>query len=333
MKYSICFLFFTLFSLYRCTGINSQVVTATDSTNIITIERFDKDLMSFLRETSSEKETDLRDKYKGFLGAFGSVAVDNSDYENPLYFPSLLKYFSNGTLIQIYKDAVDTFNVIEPYELELSNANELINKNFEGKKLPTLSMHISGFKANTIVLEDRISISSDKYIGQDYPLYKDFFEDYQRIQMQPKMIVRDYLKAWLIGEIPMDNKRKDLLSEMIHEGKLLYALQQLLPDWSEADLIGYTQKQVDWATKNKKSVWKETIKQNYLYSPEYMIISKYLEEAPSTSIVSVDSPGRLGAWIGWNIVKDYAKNTNLSLYEILKETDSQNILKVSKYNP
>lgn len=333
MKYTICFLFVSVLSLYNCTGKNSQNIANIDSANAIVIERFDKDLRSFLQNTSTEKENDMKEKYKTFLDAFGSVTIDNSDSDNPLFFPAILQYFSNGMLNQIYKDAVDTFSVVEPYEQQLSVANELIKQNFEGKQLPRLGMHVSGFKANTIVLEDFISISSDKYIGKDYPLYKDFFDEYQRIQMQPKMIVRDYLKAWLIGELPNDNKRKDLLSEIINEGKILYALQQLLPEWSEADLIGYTSEQMDWVNKNEKNIWKTTVKENYLYSTDYMTIIKYLDEAPYTSTISPESPGRLGAWLGWNIIKGYAENSKLGLDDILKDTDNQNILKISKYNP
>ncbi len=334
MKYLISLLFFiSLSSLHSCTGSNRASVFAQDKDNTVTIERFDKDLQFFLQGASTEKENDLREKYKDFLNAFGTVTTDNSDYSNPLFFASIVKYFSNEMLSRIYKDAIDKFQVAEPYEKQLSDANVLIGQLLGGKQLPTLCMHISGFKANTIVMQNLISISTDRYLGKDYPPYKEFFEEYQRIQMQPRMIVRDYVKAWLMGELPDNNKRKDLLSEMINQGKILYALQQILPEWSEADLIGYTPEQMEWANKNRKNIWKTTVKQNYLYSTEYMTIVKYMDDAPYTVTISPESPGRIGAWIGWQIVKKYAENTNSDLDAILKETDSQSILKNSKYKP
>jgi len=334
MKYIISLFFFlSLTSLNGCAGKNSQSLSAQDKNESIVIERFDKDLHEWLQNTPDGKPDMLISKYRDFLNAFGSVTVNNSNYEQADFFPSLRKYFSNELLAQIYKDALFTFSNVEGFEKDLTDANQLIGQYFPGKKLPTLSMHVSGLKANTIVLEDMISISIDRYLGAYYPQYQQFFEDYQLIQMQPEMVVRDYLKAWLMGELPASNKRKDLLGEMISQGKILYTLKKLLPDWDDKDIIGYTDEQLSWAADNEKNIWKTTLSNNYLYSTESMTIVKYMDEAPYTGTISTDSPGRLGAWLGWQIVKKYAENTNLSLEEIIKETDNQNILKLSKYNP
>lgn len=151
--------------------------------------------------------------------------------------------------------------------------------------------------------------------------------------MKPELIVRDFVKAWVINEIPVNNKRRDLLSEMITQGKVLYSLQLLLPEWSEADLLGYTTEQLNWVSNNEKEIWRTTLKNNYLYSTDHMTIIKYMDEAPYTSLISKESPGRTGAWIGWQIVKKFAENSKLELSSVIMENNSQNILKASKYNP
>lgn len=336
MKYIlfICFFFVSLSSLHSCTGGNtSQAVSAQDKTDIIAIQRFDKDLYGYLQSKSEEYKDNLKSQYPDFLKAFGTVTINNSVPDSAAYFETLEQYFSNPVLSQIYKDALNTFDDTECYQTQLSDANELIRKYLPGKELPALCMHVSGFKSNTIVLNDIISISIDKYLGKDYAGYQQFFEEYQLVQMQSHMIVRDYLKAWIIGEIPTGNKRRDLLSEMIYQGKILYALQQLLPQWDKADLIGYTQEQMDWTNENEKKIWKTTVEKNKLFSTDHMTIIKYTDDAPYTATVSDESPGRLGAWIGWQIVKKYAENSKEDLLTILNETDNQAILKASKYNP
>ncbi|MNL23930.1 hypothetical protein D3C87_1453440 [compost metagenome] len=45
-----------------------------------------------------------------------------------------------------------------------------------------------------------------------------------------------------------------------------------------------------------------------------------------------DSPGRVGAWIGWQMVRSYMKNNNVTLPELLK-TDNKEIFEKSKYKP
>lgn len=335
MKYfvSIIFFFTSLLSLHSCVNNHNKVITSFGNEDHLTIMRFDRDLFNYLKSSDAEGRESLKSKYGDFLHAFGSVVINNPDYNSEDYFPALEKYFSNEMLSQIYSDVQATFYDMSSYEEELTIANQLISQHFEGKQLPQLYMHVSGFKANTIVLQDIISISADKYLGSYYPLYNGFFEPYQLVQMRAKIVVRDYLKAWLIGEIPTDNKRKDLLSEMLYQGKLLYALSQLLPEWDEADLLGYTTEQMKWAEDNEKNMWKITVQNSRLFSTDYMTIVKYMEEAPYTSTISVESPGRLGAWMGWQIIKKYVGNTKSDLPALFGETDSQKILKTSKYNP
>ena len=46
-----------------------------------------------------------------------------------------------------------------------------------------------------------------------------------------------------------------------------------------------------------------------------------------------ESPGRLGYWVGYQIVNQYMKNEGVSLLDLMKNTNSQEILLKSKYKP
>ena len=326
---------------FGCTANNKQI--NNDQTSItesvtseqipLQIERFDKDVFNYIQNPTIEKQDNLKNKYGDLLEAFGSTVFNYSNVNSPIFFEKLQSYFSNSMLQQIYKDEETIFSDIKPYNEQLSKANFIISQHFEGKQLPALAMHVSGFKENIIATDTIISISADKYLGSGNKAYQDFFESYQLNEMEPQMITRDLLKAWLIYEMPKTNDRKTLLTEMINEGKVLFALEELLPDWNDKDLIGYTQDQLEWCYNNEKNSWQKTIQQKYLYSTDHLVISKYNSKGPYTPTISTDAPGGLGRWIGWQIVRSYAKNTGASLEDILSETDMQKILKVSKYNP
>lgn len=340
MKYAISFIFIfiTLSSFNSCAGNTEKPHNKTyvQDQSILKIQRFDKDFHSYLANPTEEQYTILRTKYPNFLKAFGVVTVNLQDKEldNPVLFKQLMEpYFSNAALSKIYADALTLFSDLSTYELELTKANDLIKTYFIGKELPGLSIHVSGFKANTIVLDSIISVSTDKYLGKDYSGYKTFFESYQTIQMQPKYIVRDFLKAWLMSEFRETNQRKDLLSEMIYQGKILYALNELLPEWDESDILGYTEQQQEWCEEHAKHIWKMTIDHNYLFNSDSQVIQKYMEDAPYTAIISAESPGRVGLWLGLQIIKNYAKNTEHDLQSILLENNNQLLLKSAKYNP
>lgn len=318
-----------IISFIGCSG--TTVKKEYDPGKTISIKRFDKDIYDYLKQPGASKETALKEKYPVLLPAFGRIAMDNSDPST--FFTSLREYFSHSMLNKIYQDALTTFSDVSEYEKELSSANTLVSEYFSGKSLPELAMHVSGFRENVIILSNLISISTDKYLGDNYQAYLDFFQPFERQQMQSKYIVRDYIKAWLMSDIIKGKvHEQSLLSSMIYEGKILYALSQLLPGRDANDIIGYTPQQSAWCTNNEKNVWQKLVKDNYLFSTDHMVITRFINDAPYTGLISQESPGRIGVWTGWQIVNKYAKRKNASLEEIIT-TDAQTILKEAKYNP
>jgi hypothetical protein len=235
-------------------------------------------------------------------------------------------------LAKIYLDELNTFEDVTPYEYELSQAATVAAAELPGRKMPDMYLHVSGFKENVIVSDNVISVSADKYLGKDYPVYKQFFEPYRLLQMQPKLLTRDYLKAWLLSDLLPPLKSPRLLDDMIQEGKVLYALSKLLPGWPLYDLLSYTPEQEAWCNDNEKKIWQTIVKSNHLYSSDFLLIGRYVNDAPYTATLGLQSPGRVGAWVGWRIVQAYASKNNV-LLEQLFLSDSQKLLKASGYNP
>lgn len=306
----------------------------------IAIKRLDKEIYSYLSNPTVKEDSLLKSKYPTLLPALGYVTMGIGN-DNDNIVAKLESYYKHPLLWKIYGDAIKQYDNVDEYEKLLTEATERLKKSLPNSNLPEFAMHVSGFKENIIFTEDNIiSLSIDKYLGKDYNDYQSFFESYQLEQMQPKMVVRDYLKAYLYTinkeEEPIAaNGRKSspsLLNKMIHEGKQLYILSLLLPDYKDSDLIGYTQEQLDWCKKNEKDMWQLFAKQNRLFSSDYQPIANYMEDAPYTPGFSTDSPGRIGQWIGWQIVKRYMEKTNASVQQLIDDS-SQNILKDSKYNP
>lgn len=331
MKNITCLLAFTILSLIGCSGtVRSDNNPAGNGK--ISIIRFDKDIYNYLQNPETEKENILKEKYPLLLSAFGRIAMEDSNQKT--FFPTLREYFSHPMLMQIYKDALSTFEDVTIYEKELSSASDIVTQHLSGKKLPQFTMHVSGFKENVIIVNNLISISIDKYLGSNYSAYQEFFQPYERQQMETKYIARDYLKAWLISDIIKTNTtdKENLLSAMITEGKILYALSILLPEYKIEDVIGYTASQTSWCKQNEKNIWLKIVKQDYLYSSDHMLITRLINDAPNTSLISQDAPGRVGCWIGLQIVSQFAKKKNASLEDII-EADIETIFKDSKYNP
>jgi uncharacterized protein YjaZ len=81
-------------------------------------------------------------------------------------------------------------------------------------------------------------------------------------------------------------------------------------------------------------MWVYLIENDLLFSSDNFVIRKLTGEAPFTSYFTNESPGRAAIWIGYKIVESYmTKNRDISLDEMMKNTDVQAILDKAKYNP
>ena len=114
----------------------------------------------------------------------------------------------------------------------------------------------------------------------------------------------------------------------------MYLLSVFMPNEKSENIMGYQIEKWNWCKTNEKASWTAVIDQKDLFSTDMLLIRKYMDDAPFTSPISQKSPGRLGTWLGWQIVDSYMKkNKNLSLVDLMNETNSQKILEESGYRP
>ena len=121
---------------------------------------------------------------------------------------------------------------------------------------------------------------------------------------------------------------------MVHQGKLLYILDALIPSTPKELKISYNEEQIAWCKTNAEPVWFYFIDNKLLYTKETTEIIKYMGEAPFIQGFPEGSPGRIGHWVGWQIVTAYMQNNpNITIEQLANEQDMQKILNKSKYKP
>jgi len=321
MKY--LFFLFSLFLLASCSKNAAEPQ--------IEIIRFDSELYSYLAE--NKPDSDL-DKFGDILPVFGQNEIHIGTPDSAGFYGRLRTFFSEPTLMGLYSDEQAKFADIEPITKELSYGLNLFLKEFPEIARPKVYMHVSGLNRNVIVTDEILSISADKYLGADYPLYERFFYDYQRRLMTPERIVPDYLLGFMMANLKFEGKDDVLLDNMLYEGKLRYILSQLLPDRTENEIIAYSKEENEWCHTNESMIWKTILENQYLFESNFQITNRFLRDAPYTQSLSPDSPGRVGVWIGFQIVSAYMKQfPQTSFIELMQANDSQEFLKLSKYKP
>jgi len=155
--------------------------------------------------------------------------------------------------------------------------------------------------------------------------------------MTPENIVPDCmfgLGAHLWDFSTLNYKNDNVLSEIIHNGKLKYFEKSMLPEASDKLIFGFTSDQLKFCRKNESQMWQYLVEHDLLFNSEQFTIRKLTGEAPFTTYFTSESPGRAAVWLGFRIVESYMmKNRDVNLGDLMKNIDVQSILEGAKYSP
>lgn len=318
-------------TLMSCNGQNADATRYAEA-EPVHIHRFDKDLFRMVNASDTALRQQIKQQYPQMLDIFGKGILNMQTPDDPSFFEKLVAFYSEPTLKGLYRDAILQYDVVTDIEKQLGTGFAYLQAHFPDMQIPAVYMHISGFNQNVLVGDSLLSISIDKYMGNTYPLYQDFFYDYQKQKMQRPYIAQDYLAGWLMSEYPFTGKENVLLDRMIYEGKIKYLISQALPDMQPAELMGYTETSLNWCRENEETIWKAIVERKHLYTPDQLTTTKYFEDTPSLFLAN-EAPGNLGTWIGWQIVNQYMKENPVSLQTFMQNNNAQEILTASKYKP
>lgn len=187
---------------------------------------------------------------------------------------------------------------------------------------------------------DFLGISLQFYLGQHFSVYSDpfFIENvapsYRSRRFSKEYITADAMQLVVTDIFPDKSSGKSLIEQMIEKGKQWYLLDKFLPTTPDSIKTGYTKQQSDWCNENEGLIWSYIIKNEDLYSLNPAIIQTYIGEAPFTQGFSQElSPGNIGQWIGWQIIKKFvSKNAGMKPEEVMN-TEAKKILDEAKYKP
>ena len=224
-------------TLLSCNGQNTNTINYA-TVEPLHINRFDKDLFRLIDTGDTTLQPELIKQYPEMLDIIGKGILNLQTIETPGFFEKMRNYYSEPTLKGLYRDAITQYDSVEDIEKSLGYGFAYLKENFPSMQIPAIYMHVSGFNQNVLVGDSLLSLSIDKYMGKDYPLYQDFFYDSQKLKMQRGLVVPDYLAGWLMSEYPFAGKENVLLDRMIYEGKIKYLLSQALGVPDAAELMG-----------------------------------------------------------------------------------------------
>lgn len=283
----------------------------------IKVERFDQVFFE-------SKPTDLKIIKKQYPFFF-PVGVPDSVWINKI---------QNPLWRELYTEVQKKYSDIEPVRSELITLFKHIKHYFPKTKTPKAITVIAEMDYNNKVIyaDSLVIISLELYLGKDHKFFE--FPKYIKQNFEQRQMMPDVVAGFSTSKISIE-KEKTLLSQMIYYGKQLYLKDLLLPEYTDAEKMGYTPKEISWCQENEAYIWRYFLENDMLYSDEPKLSSRFITPAPFSKFyleIDNESPGQVGAWIGWQIVRSYAENNDVAIADLLK-MNAKELFEKSKYKP
>ena len=236
---------------------------------------------------------------------------------------------------ELYAKSQEVFGDFENEKTQIEDLFKHVkyyHPNFEAPKIITLITNLD-YQNKIVYADSLLFVSLDMYLGKDSEVYQDF----------PVYLSKNFDKSQLAVDMAgaisdryfTANKSRQFLDMVIGAGKKMYMIDSYLPSVSDAQKIGYSEAEYKWAMDNEAQIWKYFIENKVLYSTDSKLVDRFMAVAPFSKFyndIDKESPGRIGVWLGWQIVRAYMDNNEVTMQQLL-QTDAEEIFKKSTYKP
>jgi len=292
----------------------------------IRILRYEEDLFALDVNNLQKEVAILAKKYPSFL-------IDPDIWQEPQF-----KAYLQDTVIMALQKAAEKAVKTDILLKELETAFGYYKVFYPNESIPEIITILPGLDETVptvYIYNDILFINVDMYLGADNPYYNAArIPVYIAERYDPIYLPIDIFKKAIVHKHLARAPRTTLLDAMITEGKKLYFTEMMFPTLPERHIIGYSEEKYNWATQYLGNVWSYLIEKNELFGKGENLTRFYIEEAPFSKPFGNESPGRIGTFLGWKLIQSYmANNPDITLPELMEESDYQKILNSSKFKP
>lgn len=336
----VCICLFILF-FAACGGPGDRPDVSDIDVGQVHIERFDtaffnldpNNIVAGLSRLNQHYSYFTQDFVANILGAGG-----------PLSDTSRVAFDAARQFLISYRGVSDSLKLkyrrFDWLEKELQEGFRYVKYYFPQYKLPPKVVAFVGpFDGPGVAITAyTLAIGLQSYAGRHFPFYltgkgQDLYPQYVSRRFEPDYIDANCLNGIAQDIFPDSSDGRPLIEQMIIKGRYFWLAGKLLPEAPDSIRTGYTQSQLDWCKGNEAAIWNFFLQGTDLYTVDPDIIKNYIGEGPKTLGMPDASPGNIGAWVGWQIVKKYAvAHSGLKPAELMA-VPARTIFEEAKYKP
>ena len=335
MRLIISLLVISLF--FSCS--QKKIPDVSDIKIELSTHRFEKDLFALDTNNLAPQLDQLIARYPSFGENFLATIL-NTDPKWPQDSATLYVKGFITTYRPVYDSVEKLFADFSPYEKEIKKGLQFLKYYFPAYKTPhniiTYIGPLDGF--GDILAENALIVGLHHHLGKNFSLYsqtwvQDVYAGYISNRFEPGYIAINCMKNIVLDLYPEKNEDQSLIIQMVENGKRLFMLSKLLPAEPENKLIGYTEKQMKDSYAGEAIIWDLFIKNNLLQTIDNNIIKNYVGEGPKTQELGEGSPGNIGSFAGWQVVKKFMEKKPEKKLADLMNTSAETIFEKAKYKP
>ncbi|MGI8951833.1 MAG: hypothetical protein ACR2FN_09650 [Chitinophagaceae bacterium] len=330
-----CFLLF-VFLFVSCSN-KKNTPDVSEIKVQLNVQRFDEDFFAIDTNNISSSLDNLQKKYPLFINDFLYNIMALQPQQDSV-IKGLKLFFHDYK--KVYDSAQIKFKSFDKNKNEIEHGLQFVKYYFPNYEIPsnivTFIGPIEGY--GNVLTASGFAVGLQLYLGKNFPAYHtdyimDVYPEYQSRRFEPEYIPVNCMRNIIDDMHPDKSGGKNLIEQMIEEGKRLYVLDHLLPETADTLKTGYTKNQLDGCYENEAGIWNYFIENNLIYITDPMQIRDYVSDATKTEGLGEASPGNIGLFIGWQIVKKWMAQNEKKTLDELMQTSSKQIFDEAKYKP
>lgn len=292
------------------------------------VQRLEETLFSL---DSKDAIHEFLQKHKLFAEQFLGVTSSEANRELTERLYAMIR---DPHIQTLYREVQQVFGDCSAIQQQFATAFQYLKYYYPDFKIPQIATFITGMGTDLHISDDLIVIGLDFFMGEGAKFRPIGMPEYLLRGYQPAHIVPKICLLLSQQFIQTHDSDSTLLADMLYYGKAYYFAQALLPEVEASTLLDYTPEQLADVEQHQAVIWEHFIEHELLYATNHLIKNKYLSNRPFVAEIGPRCPGRIGRWLGWEIIKRYMKkHTDVSLSTLMSEPDTQKLFTQSKYRP
>jgi hypothetical protein len=305
----------------------------------VSIARFDQDLIRTDTNHVAEGLQALHARYPVFLPAYVEHIMEFGPYnDSARQIPAQMRLLLTNKDFRSLQEAVQQkFSKLSSLEQELAQSFRYMKYYFPAFKVPHVVTFISAIgNYGAVTIDTILGLGLDMYLGNDFPVYANLpdYPAYMVRRFSPEYITTNSLQALAQQHYPLPAPGSRLVEQMVAAGKQQYLLEQVLPETPDTIRLGYTKEQLEFCRENEMMIWQYFIQNELLYKSDWQEAMHFMGDGPTTQGMPAGAPGRIGYFVGLQIVKKYMeKHPEISLQQLMENKNLTEIFNEAKYRP